>query len=97
MASTGNGWPVIDVRRHVSKGITRTTIYLRIPAELATPCDGCKCEYCRAHPELTPRWDTLAVCDDRTGHSSAVHYPDPRPLTPADKVERERRTEAFAK
>ena len=93
--NTGNGWPVIDVRREVRQGVTRTTIYLRIPAELATPCGGCDCAYCKAHPERIPSWDTLAVCDTRADHSWTVHYPDPRPLTPADRAERERRSVAF--
>lgn len=82
-----NGWPVIDVRRTTGPKAS-TTIYLRIPADIATPIDGgCKCEYCAAHPERIPAWDTLAVCDARSEHSWAVHYPEPRPITPAERAQ----------
>jgi hypothetical protein len=87
MANIGNGWPVIDVRRSGGDHPT-TTIYLRIPADIATPIDGgCSCDYCKAHPLLIPAWDTVAVSDERGGFSWTVHYPEPRPITPAERKE----------
>lgn len=91
----GNGWTVIDVRRDTRNGQTRTTLYLHIPDELSTPCDGCSCDYCKAHPDRIPRWDTLAVCDEHGGHSWTVHYPEGRPITPAERNAREARRKAF--
>jgi hypothetical protein len=80
----GNGWPVIDVRRDAND---RVTIYLRIPADLATPIDGgCACDWCKAHPANTPTWDCLAVCDTHGDHSWTVHYP----TTNVSKAERDR-------
>jgi hypothetical protein len=96
MATVGNGWPVIDVRTNQTADTGYTvTVYLRIPDELATEIDGgCCCEYCKAHPMETPRWDTLAVCDSRTDHSWSVHYPDPRPITPIERKAIEARRSA---
>jgi hypothetical protein len=72
-ANIGNGWPVIDVRRD---GQT-VTVYVRIPDELASWIDGgCKCDWCKAHPNVIPKWDCLAVSDTHGGHSWTVHYPD---------------------
>jgi len=79
MANIGNGWPVIDVRRDTTSKQHAITIYLRIPAELATPIDGgCACDWCKAHPTVVPTWDCLAVSDTHGGHSWTVHYPDPK-------------------
>jgi hypothetical protein len=77
MSSTGNGWPVVDVR---TEGST-IVVYLRIPRELQSPCDGCSCAYCTAHPAEIPAWDTLAVCAERGDHSWTVHMPAPPPMT----------------
>lgn len=77
----GNGWPVIDVRRRPSHivGKYTVTVYMRIPVDLATPIEGgCACEYCKAHLDRVPMWDTLAVCDVKGDHAWTVHMPDPR-------------------
>lgn len=89
--SLGNGWDVIDVRADKVGGVEVRTVYVRIPAEHSTPIDGgCCCDYCKAHPALVPRWDTLAVCAERGDYSWTVHYPDPRPMMPIEKDRRER-------
>lgn len=69
----GNGWPVIDVRKH---GKT-LVIYLRIPAEIATEVEGgCACFYCKTHPKEVAKWDALAVCAGKNEHSWTVHFPE---------------------
>lgn len=35
---------------------------------------GCQCPYCKANPERTPKWDTLAISID--GETWIVHYPE---------------------
>lgn len=61
-------------------GRTATTIFIRLPLELQRECGGCCCAYCKAHPELTPRWDTLAVAVDKpieaNDYAWTVHMPD---------------------
>lgn len=57
------------------------TLFVSIPAELAAPIPGgCQCDYCKAHPEETPKWDTLALpakARNKQGeHTWTVHMPD---------------------
>jgi hypothetical protein len=54
-------------------------IYLRLPRELQRDCDGCDCSYCKAHPHLTPAWDTLAIPmkPSNKDFSWTVHMPNP--------------------
>ncbi len=58
---------------------TKDAIYLRIDEALQRPCDGCDCPYCKAHPNETPSWDTLAIPlkISPTDFSWTVHMPDP--------------------
>jgi hypothetical protein len=53
-----------------------TSIFVDIPAELAQPAGECCCDYCKAHPELTSRWDMMGIAllikDNRTW---TVHNP----------------------
>jgi len=44
-------------------GAYNGAIFIRLPIALQKPCPGnsCQCDYCKAHPEETPAWDTLAV------------------------------------
>ncbi len=38
------------------------TAYVRLPEELQMPIlMGCNCDFCKAHPHLTPKWDVLCV------------------------------------
>jgi hypothetical protein len=48
-----NGWAVL----RVWKG----AVYVRIPRDLQTPTPGCRCDYCKAHPEDVSAWDTLGI------------------------------------
>lgn len=60
-------------------GRTDSTIFIRLPAEQQRECGGCSCSYCKAHPEETPRWDTLAVAVDKPDGPDTcwtVHMPD---------------------
>jgi hypothetical protein len=59
-------------------------IYLRLPQDLQRDCGGCSCDYCKAHPDERPMWDTLAVSIERTTRherdwSWTIHMPDPPP------------------
>lgn len=54
-------------------------IYLRLPKELRRPItSGCDCKYCKAHPDIPPTWDTLAVpTGDKPDQTSwTVHMPE---------------------
>ncbi len=66
------GWPVIKQ--------LKGAVYLRIPPELQQPTGGCSCQYCCAHPDEVPMWDTLAVPLQPTSHPHAltwtVHAPE---------------------
>lgn len=75
------GWPVL----RVWKG----AVYLRIPRELQRSTDGCSCNYCKAHPNETPSWDTLGV--PLTGERRTtwtLHAPE---WTSNDKIKKEDR------
>lgn len=56
-------------------------LFVPIPKELAAPVPGgCQCDYCKANPELTPMWDTLALpakAKNKQGeHTWTVHMPN---------------------
>jgi hypothetical protein len=58
-----------------------STLYVAIPRELAADIPGgCDCPYCKKHPDITPKWDTLALAakpkGDTAEHSWTVHCPD---------------------
>lgn len=57
------------------------TLFVRLPDELQTPCNGCSCAWCKAHPDKTPMWDTLAIAISKpskgTDTTWTVHMPDP--------------------
>jgi len=70
---------------HTSMAIiarTKDAIFVRLPEFLQRSCDGCSCDYCKAHPDKTPAWDTLVVpirCDPRKADFTyTVHMPDPQ-------------------
>lgn len=56
------------------------TLFVRLPVELQTPIDGCRCPYCTAHPDQPPMWDTLAISTAKPKptchHTWTVHMPD---------------------
>ena len=58
-------------------GRYNNTLYIRIPYELAKDCNGCDCPYCKAHPDLIPKWDVMAVsCKQGDyGFTWTVHMP----------------------
>lgn len=66
-------------------GRTDTTIFIRLPDDLQRDCGKCSCAYCVAHPDETPRWDTLAVATDKpkegNDYAWTVHMPDPSVVT----------------
>lgn len=66
---------------------TASTIFIRLPPDRQRECGGCSCAYCKAHPELTPRWDTLAVALDKPAEGNdctwTVHMPDPAQMLTA--------------
>jgi hypothetical protein len=58
---------------------TGGTIFVPLPKESQSVIEGgCTCNYCKAHPELTPMWDTLAIATKARGsdHTWTVHYPE---------------------
>ena len=59
----------------------KSTLFIPIPRELAADVPGrCACPYCKEHPKITPKWDTLAlrakVGNTEGEHTSTVHLPD---------------------
>jgi len=64
-----------------STRITRrdSTIFVPLPKNAQKEIDGgCQCQFCRANPDRTPMWDTLAI-DARDSGSNwtwIVHYPE---------------------
>jgi hypothetical protein len=58
----------------------KDAIYLRIPRSLAKDIElGCSCDYCKAHPDKTPKWDTLCVpLKGSYQYACTVHMPDPK-------------------
>ena len=71
-------------------------VYLRLPRELRRPAGECSCDYCKAHPEEMPMWDTLVVGEKaptRLVHDATwtVHLPDPeRFLAAMGRLDQER-------
>ena len=54
------------------------TLFIALPPEACEPINGgCACPHCKAHPELTPMWDTLALARDTYNHPYTwlVHNP----------------------
>lgn len=57
------------------------TTYVRLPVQLQRPIEAtgnvrCSCQFCQAHPNLMPSWDTLAI--PKSGTAWVVHMPDPK-------------------
>ena len=76
MQNLTNGMVVLGRREGV--------MFIRLPDALQVPIDRCGCPFCKAHPDKTPMWDTLAVhvdADPRSTRSQdytwTVHMPDP--------------------
>lgn len=56
-------------------------IYIPIPADVAALAlggEGCSCAFCKAHPDLPARWDTLVIPggNDRQPSTFTVHMPE---------------------
>lgn len=72
-------WPTMNGQDIFVSG-DGSTLFVPIPRELAADCGHCDCDYCKAHPDVTPKWDTLALAanpKDRNGeHTWTVHLPD---------------------
>jgi hypothetical protein len=65
----------------VRRSKSGSTIYVELPAACRRPTDGCACDYCKAHPQLEPAWDTLAIGAEAPGrgkleHAWTVHAPE---------------------
>lgn len=73
-------WPSLngaDIRRSKDG----QTIWVKIPYALAEPIKGgCACDFCKAHPELTPKWDALCIGakapEKGIDYVTTVHFPD---------------------
>ena len=61
-------------------GRTASTIFVRLPDDAQRPCGTCSCSYCKANPERTPMWDTLAIATSKPADGPdtvwTVHMPD---------------------
>lgn len=71
---TLNGTPII------AHDTDSQVVYVRIPRNLAKPCPGCSCPYCKTHPSEISSFDTLAVpygSAARPQTAWTVHMPDP--------------------
>ena len=58
----------------------KQTVFVALPPEAWRPISGgCGCDYCKAHPDKTPMWDTLLVNPTANGtysdRTSTCHYP----------------------
>lgn len=64
------GWKVLRV--------WRGSVYVRIPRELQQPiAGGCSCQYCKAHRDQVPTWDTLGVpLQGQRRDTWTVHAPE---------------------
>jgi hypothetical protein len=52
-------------------------LFVALPVELQRTIEGgCSCAYCKAHPDKTPMWDTLAIDARAQRHTWTVHYPE---------------------
>ena len=70
---------------------TKDAAYIRIPRELQQPINGgCECYYCKANPDITPKWDTLLVPTTRprkgNDYVSHVHMPEPHKFIQAMRL-----------
>lgn len=55
----------------------KDTIFVPLPAEVRKAIQGgCECSYCKAHPNETPTWDTLAIDVKCHYPTWTVHFPD---------------------
>lgn len=62
-----NGTPITQVGE---------SIFIPLPPLARRPiAGGCQCAFCKAHPDQTPQWDTLAVSPG-TKYAWTVHYPE---------------------
>ena len=52
-----------------------SAVWMRIPRKFARPCGGCRCPFCTANPDRTPRWDTLAIPLDDLRHPPGQPIP----------------------
>jgi hypothetical protein len=57
-------------------------IYMRLPPDLQREITGgCECAYCKAHPDQTPMWDTMAISANNPNRDRdwtwTLHMPDP--------------------
>lgn len=71
-------WDGLNGAQVIAHDTSNGTTYIRLPAQLQRPTDGCVCTYCKAHPERTPTWDTLAIPKGVPGTAWTVHMPDPK-------------------
>jgi hypothetical protein len=56
----------------------KDAIFVPLPPELRQPIScGCSCDFCTAHPERVPSWDTMAVGTkaSKSDFTWLVHYP----------------------
>lgn len=59
--------------------ITRVgdTLFVPLPQLIQREIEGgCSCDFCKAHPDKIPAWDTLALAASGEGHTWTVHYPE---------------------
>lgn len=55
----------------------KSAVYVRLPLEMQREIQGaCACDYCLAHPEHVPMWDTLAVPTTKGEYTWTVHMPE---------------------
>lgn len=55
----------------------KDTVFVALPVGTGELIQGgCRCPYCKDHPGLEPRWDTLAIDANGKGRTTTVHYPD---------------------
>ena len=57
------------------------TIFIPLPPGMQIPIQfGCKCSFCKAHPDKVPMWDTLAIYEKAPSNpwdtATTVHYPE---------------------
>jgi predicted FMN-binding regulatory protein PaiB len=60
----------------------KNTIFVALPADVGNVIPGgCWCEYCKAHPDKVPTWDTLVIDAGRPSNkrretTTLCHYPE---------------------
>lgn len=72
----------IEVRRYTSPAGSKT-IFIPLPRACWQPitANQCACDWCKAHPDCVPMWDTMFVSADaptnyRNDFTSLCHYPE---------------------